>query len=104
MPVRKFRWLPGYQVAFGTRIRREAEIPTMSVGLIADPQQAEEIITSGEADLIALARGALYDPRWAWHAAEALGAETAYAPEVSGLSPVATSGVVSESPQARLMR
>ena len=72
---------PGYQVAFGTRIRREAEIATMSVGLIADPQQAEEIIASGEADLIALARGALYDPRWAWHAAEALGAETAYAPK-----------------------
>jgi len=72
---------PGYQVPFGARIRREAAIATMSVGLIDKPEQAEQIIADGEADLVVLARGALYDPRWAWHAAEALGAETQYAPK-----------------------
>jgi 2,4-dienoyl-CoA reductase-like NADH-dependent reductase (Old Yellow Enzyme family) len=80
-PRQKIPLAPGYQVPFAARIRREAEIPTMSVGLIDKPEQAEQIIASGEADLVVLARGALYDPRWAWHAAEALGAETAYAPK-----------------------
>jgi 2,4-dienoyl-CoA reductase-like NADH-dependent reductase (Old Yellow Enzyme family) len=80
-PRQKIALAPGYQVPFGARIRREAGIATMSVGLIDKPEQAEQIIASGEADLVVLARGALYDPRWAWHAAEALGAETAYAPK-----------------------
>ena len=48
--------------------------------MITEPQQAEDIVASGRADMVALARGMMYDPRWAWHAAEALGAETAYAP------------------------
>ena len=69
---------PGYQVPFSARIRAEAQIPTMAVGMITGPDQAEAIIAAGEADLVALARGALYDPRWVWHAAEALGAEAAY--------------------------
>ncbi len=80
-PRQKIPLAPGYQVPFAARIRREAEIPTMSVGLIDKPEQAEQIIASGEADLVVLARGALYDPRWAWHAAEALGAQTPYAPK-----------------------
>jgi 2,4-dienoyl-CoA reductase-like NADH-dependent reductase (Old Yellow Enzyme family) len=46
----------------------------MAVGLITEPQQAEEIIANGQADMIALARGMLFDPRWPWHAAVALGA------------------------------
>lgn len=80
-PRQKIALVPGYQVPLGARIRREARIATMSVGLIDQPLQAEQIISRGEADLIVLARGALYDPRWAWHAAEALGAETQYAPK-----------------------
>jgi 2,4-dienoyl-CoA reductase-like NADH-dependent reductase (Old Yellow Enzyme family) len=72
---------PGYQVPFGARLRRETPIVTMSVGLIDKPEQAEQIIASGDADFVVLGRAALYDPRWAWHAAEALGAETAYAPK-----------------------
>lgn len=71
----------GYQVPFGARIRKEAGVVTRSVGLIDKPEQAEEIIQSGQADMIAIARGAIYDPRWAWHAAESLGAETPYAPK-----------------------
>ncbi len=66
---------PGYQVAFSERIRNEAGIPTMAVGQITDPVQAETVLSSGQADLVALARGMLWDPRWAWRAALALGEE-----------------------------
>jgi len=71
----------GYQVPFSARLRRETPITTMSVGLIDKPEFAQQIIARGDADFVVLARGALYDPRWAWHAAEVLGAETAYAPK-----------------------
>jgi 2,4-dienoyl-CoA reductase-like NADH-dependent reductase (Old Yellow Enzyme family) len=69
---------PGYQIPFSARIRKEAQIPTMAVGMITQPLQAEAIIAEGKADLVALARGVLYDPRWVWHASLALGAEAAY--------------------------
>src|SRR5258708_5881572 len=72
---------PSYQVPFAARIRKEAGIATRAVGLIAAPHQAEAIIAQGEADMVALARGFLDDPRWAWHAAEALGAEAIYPPQ-----------------------
>jgi 2,4-dienoyl-CoA reductase-like NADH-dependent reductase (Old Yellow Enzyme family) len=65
---------PGYQVPFAARIRAEAGLPTMAVGLIRDPVHAETIIASGQADMVALGRGILNDPRWPWHAAEDLGA------------------------------
>jgi len=71
----------GYQVPFGAKVRREAGMTTMSVGLIGSPRQAEDIISSGDADLVVIGRGALYDPRWAWHAAEELGVTTEYAPK-----------------------
>jgi 2,4-dienoyl-CoA reductase-like NADH-dependent reductase (Old Yellow Enzyme family) len=64
---------PGYQVPFAARIREQTGIPTMAVGLIRDPQHAEAILAAGQADMIALARGILNDPRWPWHAAEDLG-------------------------------
>ena len=64
---------PGYQVPLAREIRRAAGAVTMAVGLITDPTQAEAIVASGDADLIALARGMLWDPRWPWHAAAALG-------------------------------
>jgi 2,4-dienoyl-CoA reductase-like NADH-dependent reductase (Old Yellow Enzyme family) len=50
----------------------------MAVGMITRPGQAEAIVAEGKADLVALARGVLYDPRWVWHAAEELDAEAAY--------------------------
>ena len=65
---------PGYQVPFAARIREEAGLPTMAVGLIRDPRHAEAVLDAGQADLIALGRGILNDPRWPWHAAEDLGA------------------------------
>ena len=65
---------PGYQVPFAARIRSEVGIATMAVGLIRDPRHAEAIVAEGQADLVALGRGILNDPRWPWHAAEELGA------------------------------
>jgi 2,4-dienoyl-CoA reductase-like NADH-dependent reductase (Old Yellow Enzyme family) len=66
---------PGYNVPLAERIKREAGIATRVVGLIVTPQQAEEIIASGKADQVAMARAFLDDPHWGWHAAQALGAE-----------------------------
>jgi 2,4-dienoyl-CoA reductase-like NADH-dependent reductase (Old Yellow Enzyme family) len=86
-PRQKIPLAAGYQVEFGERVRKESGLATMSVGLIADPHHAEEIVASGQADMIAIARGAMYDPRWAWHAAEELGAETEYAPKYRGCHP-----------------
>ena len=66
---------PGYQVDFATRIRHEAGIATGAVGLITEPQQAEDIIASDKADLVLLAREELRDPYWPRRAAQALGVE-----------------------------
>ena len=67
---------PGYHVEFSARIRKEAGIKTWAVGVITEPDQAEGIIAAGHADCTAHARAFLLDPRWGWHAARALGAET----------------------------
>jgi 2,4-dienoyl-CoA reductase-like NADH-dependent reductase (Old Yellow Enzyme family) len=65
---------PKYQVPLATTIKKGTGMPTMAVGLITEAKEAEEIIATGEADMVALARGMLYDPRWPWHAAAELGA------------------------------
>jgi 2,4-dienoyl-CoA reductase-like NADH-dependent reductase (Old Yellow Enzyme family) len=65
---------PGYQVGFAERIRREAGVATGAVGLITEPEQAEEIIAAGKADVVFLARAELRDPYWPLHAAKRLGA------------------------------
>ena len=62
----------GYQVAFADRIRREADIPTGAVGMITAPEQADQIIRTGQADVVLLARKTLRDPYWPLHAAETL--------------------------------
>lgn len=64
---------PGYQVEFANRIRQEAQIPTNAVGLITEAKQANEIVASGKADAVMLARAMLRNPRWAMAAAEELG-------------------------------
>ena len=74
-PAQKIKLEPGYHVQFSARIRKEAGIKTWAVGLITEPEQAERIIAAGEADCTAHARPFLLDPRWAWNAAKALGAE-----------------------------
>ncbi len=65
---------PGYQVPFAKRIRAEVGLPVIAVGLVTEPGHAESIVADGDADLVALARGLLWNPRWPWHAAAALGA------------------------------
>jgi len=69
---------PGYQVGFAAEVKRQSGLPTIAVGQITDARQAETIVRSGQADLVALARAMLFDPRWPWHAAEALHAQAAY--------------------------
>lgn len=69
---------PGYQVEFAERIRREADIATGAVGLITDPRQAEEILATGKADVVILARELLRDPYWPLRAAKVLGASIAW--------------------------
>jgi len=78
---------PGLNVPFAEKIKKGAGIATMAVGMITKPAQAEEIIASGKADLIAIARAVMDDPRWAWHAARELGAEAPYAPNYVRCSP-----------------
>jgi NADPH2 dehydrogenase len=68
---------PGYQVGLAEKVRRETGMVTRAVGLIVDPRQAEAIIADGQADLVALARAFLDDPRWTWRAADALGVPAA---------------------------
>ena len=67
--------VPGFQLPFAERVRKEAGIRTMAVGLIITPLQAEEALTAERADLIAIGREALYDPNWPLHAAQALGVD-----------------------------
>ena len=78
---------PGYQVPFAQTIRRDGKITVQAVGMIADPHQAEAIIAEGRADCVALARGFLDDPRWSWHAADALGADIACPPQYARSRP-----------------
>jgi 2,4-dienoyl-CoA reductase-like NADH-dependent reductase (Old Yellow Enzyme family) len=73
-PAQQIPLTPGYQVPFAAAIKRETGLSTIAVGLITEPEQAEAILADGDADMIALARGILYDPHWPWHAAAALGA------------------------------
>ena len=62
----------GYQVPYAEQIKNAAKVPSMAVGLILYPQQAEDIVQSGQSDLIAVGRQALYDPFWPLHALQAL--------------------------------
>lgn len=68
----------GYQLPYAEQIRREVDVPTMAVGLIVHPEQAEKALESGQADLIALGREALQNPNWAFDAALKLGADSPY--------------------------
>jgi len=74
-PQQKITLAPGYQVPLARQVRAASGLPTMAVGLITEPQQAEDILQAGDADLIALARAFLYQPRWGWQAAAALGGQ-----------------------------
>lgn len=74
-PEQSIRVGPGYQLPFARDIRQQVKIPVIAVGMITDARQAETILEKGDADLVALGHGILYDPHWPWHAAATLGAQ-----------------------------
>ncbi len=80
-PLQKIPVGPGYQVPLAQGIKEATGLTTIAVGLITQPKQAEEIVASGKADMVALARGMLYDPRWGWHAAAELGGQVSAPPQ-----------------------
>ena len=71
-PLQKIAIGPEYQVHLARAVKARTGLPTMAVGLITEPAQAEGVLQRGDADLVALARAFLYNPRWGWHAAAAL--------------------------------
>lgn len=93
-PLQSIKVTAGYQVPFAKALRQQTNMPVIAVGLITEPQHAEEILQQGEADLIALARGALYDPRWPWHAAAALHGAVHIAPQYRRAEPHGVKGTV----------
>jgi 2,4-dienoyl-CoA reductase-like NADH-dependent reductase (Old Yellow Enzyme family) len=99
-PAQKIAIGPGYQVGLSARVRKEAGIKTWAVGIITEPQQAEDIVASGQADCTAHARSFLVDPRWAWNAAKALGAELPPLP----LPMARAASILSFKPQAALAK
>jgi 2,4-dienoyl-CoA reductase-like NADH-dependent reductase (Old Yellow Enzyme family) len=74
-PAQKIPVGPSYQVPLARAVKAAVRMPVIAVGLITEPEQAEAIVATGDADMVALARAILYDPRWPWHAAAALGAQ-----------------------------
>ncbi|MBS0532228.1 MAG: NADH:flavin oxidoreductase/NADH oxidase [Proteobacteria bacterium] len=80
-PLQKIALEPGYQVPFAAAVKAATALPTIAVGLITEAQQAEDIVASGKADMVALARGLLYDPHWPWHAAAQLGGTVSAPPQ-----------------------
>jgi 2,4-dienoyl-CoA reductase-like NADH-dependent reductase (Old Yellow Enzyme family) len=92
-PAQKISLAPGYQVPLAERIRQETGLLTIAVGLITEAEHAEQLIASGQADMVALARGVLYDPRWPWHAAAELGAQVEAPPQYWRCQPHGMSGL-----------
>lgn len=72
---------PGYQVPFAHQVKTETNLKVRTVGMIADPAQAEAILAEGKADMVAMARAFLDNPRWVWHAAERYGIKLDYPPQ-----------------------
>ena len=86
-PAQQIALSPGYQVPLARRVKDAVAMPVIAVGLITDAAQAEAIVANGDADMVAIARAALYDPRWPWHAAAALGATIAVPPQYERSEP-----------------
>lgn len=86
-PAQQIAISPSYQVPFAQQIQQQVKTPVIAVGLITEPEQAEAIIATGQAEFIALARGILFNPRWPWHAAAKLGSKIAVAPQYQRSEP-----------------
>jgi len=100
-PRQKITLGAGYQVPFARQIKEETGLPTMAVGLITEPAQAEAIVANGDADMVALARGMLYDPRWPWHAAAELGGQVSAPPQYWRSQPRGLSALFGETRHAQ---
>ena len=81
VPQARIPIAPGYQVPFAEKVKKATGIKVQAVGMIAEARQAQEILASGKADMVVMARAFLDNPRWPWHAAEQLGVELAYPPQ-----------------------
>jgi len=92
-PHQQIESRPGLHVPFARAVRHATKLPTIVVGLISEPAQADAIVSSGDADLVALARGFLWNPRWAWHAAAALGATVVPPEQYLRAAPQGAAGV-----------
>ncbi|MCH6583280.1 MAG: NADH:flavin oxidoreductase/NADH oxidase [Proteobacteria bacterium] len=92
---------PSYQVPFAEQVRTQTGITTIAIGMITEARQAEEIIATGKADMVALARGMLYDPRWAWHAAAELGGQASYPKQYLRCRPWVRNDIFAEREGAR---
>ncbi len=82
-PHQKIPGGPGYQVHLAEAVGKAVGIPVRAVGNITDPEQADQIVSGGRAEIVALARAILADPRWPWRAAAALGREVRTAPQLA---------------------
>jgi 2,4-dienoyl-CoA reductase-like NADH-dependent reductase (Old Yellow Enzyme family) len=73
-PAQRIPVAPSYQVPLARAVKRATNLPVIAVGLITGFEQAEAIVATGDADIVAIARAILYNPRWPWHAAAHFGA------------------------------
>jgi 2,4-dienoyl-CoA reductase-like NADH-dependent reductase (Old Yellow Enzyme family) len=80
-PLQQIPVGPGYQVHLAERLKAELGLPTIAVGLITEPQQAEAIVAQGRADMVALGRAILFEPHWPWRAAAELGGQVEAPPQ-----------------------
>lgn len=92
-PQQKIALGPEYQVPFAKLVKERTGLPTMAVGLITEPQQADAIVARGDADLVAMARVFLYKPRWVWEAAAALGGHVQASPQYWRCTPREAQGI-----------
>ena len=99
-PLQKIPVGPEYQVHLARAVKARSGLPTMAVGLITEPAQAEGVLQRGDADLVALARAFLYNPRWGWHAAAALQGRVQASAQYWRCLPQAAAGVF--GPDARI--
>ena len=88
----------GYQVDLAAAVKKETSMPVMAVGMIDDARQADTIVRSGQADMVALGRSMLFNPHWTWQAALELGAHAPYPPQYARSHPTFTAPPVPTNP------
>jgi 2,4-dienoyl-CoA reductase-like NADH-dependent reductase (Old Yellow Enzyme family) len=100
-PAQRIPLGPGYQVPLARGIKAATNVPVVAVGLITEFDHAEAIVASRDADLVALARAILYNPRWPWHAAAHFGATVAAPPQYLRAQPARFRDLFGSGPRVR---